>query len=65
MGSPKWLNDNKTTINPKNNDDKCYALTVALTYEKIKSHPEIISKNKSFIDQYNWKEEDFPPPIKD
>ena len=33
--SPKWLKDKKSTINPKNKDDKCfqYALTVALNYE--------------------------------
>ena len=48
----------KATINPKNNDDKCfqYALTVALNYEKIKKDPQRISKIKPFIDQYNWKE---------
>ena len=48
----------KTTINPKNNDDKCfqYAITVALNHEQIKDHPERISKIKYFIDQYNWKE---------
>ena len=47
----------KTTINPKNNDHKSfqYPLTVALSYEQIKIHPERISKNKTFIDQYNWK----------
>ena len=52
----------KTTINPRNNDNKCvqYALTVALTYEKIKKNPQIISNIKLFIDQYNWKEIDFP-----
>ena len=22
--SPKWLKDKKSTINPKNNDDKCF-----------------------------------------
>ena len=45
-------------INSKNIDDKCfqYALTVALNYEQIKSHPERISKIKLFIDQGNWKE---------
>ena len=33
--SPKSLKNKKATINPKNNDDKCfrYALTVALIYE--------------------------------
>ena len=31
---PKCLKNKKTTINPRNNDDKCfqYALTVALNY---------------------------------
>ena len=33
---PKWLKSKKATINPKNNNYKCfqYALTVALNYEK-------------------------------
>ena len=54
IDSPKWLKNRKTTINPKNNDDKCfqYALTVALNHEQIKNNPERISKIKSFIDQY-------------
>ena len=56
------VKNKKTTINPRNNDNKCvqYALTVALTYEKIKKNPQIISNIKLFIDQYNWKEIDFP-----
>ena len=55
--SPKWLENKKATINPKNNDAKCfqYAVAVALNHEQIKSHPEIISNIKTFIDQYNWK----------
>ena len=56
-----------TTINPKNNDDKCfqYALTVALNHEQIKKDPQRVSKIKSFIDQYNWKEINFPSHSKD
>ena len=52
---PKWPENKKSTINPKNNDDKCfqYALTVALNYQNIKNNPERISKIKPFIDQYN------------
>ena len=70
IDSPKWLKNKKTTINPKNKDDKCfqYALTVALNYEQIKDHPERISKIKPFIDQqdqYNWKDIDFPSHSKD
>ena len=62
IDSPKWLKNKQTTINPKNNDGKCfqYALTVALKYEQIKKDPQRISKNKPFIDKYNWKEIDFP-----
>ena len=48
--------------NPKNKDGKCfqYALSVALNYEQIKKNPQIMSNIKPFIDQYNWKEIDFP-----
>ena len=62
IDSPKWLKNKKATINPKNEDDKCfqYALTVALNHEQIKNNPERISKIKSFIDQYDWREIDFP-----
>ena len=53
IDSPKWLKNKKTTINPKNKDDKCfeYALTVVLNQKQIKDHPERISKIKPFIDQ--------------
>ena len=65
--SPKWLKDKKSTINPKNNDDKCfqYAVTLALNLDKIKRDSQRISKIKPFIDQYNWKYIDFPPTSKD
>ena len=67
IDSPKWLKDKKSTINPKNNDDKCfqYAVTLALNLDNIDNHPEIISKIKPFINQYNWKDIDFPPTNKD
>ena len=61
IDSPQWLKNKKSTINPKNNDDKCfqYAVTLALNLNRIDNHPERISKIKSFIDQYNWKDTDF------
>ena len=68
IDSPEWIKNKKATINPQNKkDDKCfqYALTVALNHEKIKDHPERISKIKPFIDQYNWNEIDFPSTGKD
>ena len=38
IDSAKWLKSEKTTINPKNDDDKCFqgALTVELNYGQIK-----------------------------
>ena len=58
IDSPKCLKNKKTTINPKNNYDKCfqYAITVALNHEQIKKDPQRITKIEAFIDQYNWKE---------
>ena len=42
IDSPKWLKDKKSTINPKNNDHKCfqYAATLALNLDKIKKERE-------------------------
>ena len=65
--SPKWLKDTKSTINRKNNDHKCfqYAATLAINFNNINNHPEKISKISPFIDQYNWKDIDFPTTNKD
>ena len=66
IDSQKWLKDKKSTINPKNNDLKCfqYATTLALNFDNINNHPEKISKIRPFIDQYNWKDIDFPATSK-
>ena len=67
IDSPKWLKDKKSTINPKNNNYKCfqYSGTLALNFDNIYNHPEKISKIRPFIDRYNWKDIDFPPTNKD
>ena len=67
IDSPKWLKDKKSTINSKNNDYKCfqYAVTLALNYDKIDKNPQRISKIKPFIEEYNWKDIDFPSTNKD
>ena len=63
----KWIKDTKSIINPKNNDYKCfqYAVTLALNHDKIDRNPQKISKIRPFIDQYNWKDIDFPATSKD
>ena len=67
IDSPKWLKYKKSTINPKNNDDKCfqYAVTLALNLDNIDNHPGRVSKIKPFIEKYNWEDIDFPSTSKD
>ena len=67
IDSPKWLKDKKSSVNRKNNDYKCfqYAVTLALNLDKINVHPERISKIKTFFEEYNWKDIDFPSTNKD
>ena len=62
IDSPEWLKNKKAIINPKNNDDNCfkYAITAALNHKQIKNLSERTSNLKPFIDQYNWREIDFP-----
>ena len=66
IDSPQWLKNKKSTINPKNNDDKRfqYAVILALNLNSIDNHRERISKIKPFIDQYNWKDIDFPSMVR-
>ena len=50
-GFSNWLKNKKATINPKNNDDKCfkYAITVVLKHKNILKDQQRISKIKTFI----------------
>ena len=65
--SAKWIKGKKSTINPKNNDNKGfqYAVNVALNHYKIKKDPQRISKTKPFINKYKWNDIDFPSASKD
>ena len=67
IDSPKWLKDKKSTINSKNNDDKCfqYAVILALNLDTIKKDPQRVSKIKPFIEKYNLENIDFPSTSKD
>ena len=60
--SPKWLKNEKATINSKNIDNNCfhYALTVTLKYKNIKKYLQRVSKIKPFVEQYSWNETDLP-----
>ena len=71
--SPKWLKNKKSIINLKNNDYKCFQnafqyvfiYTLVLNLDKINKNSQRISKIKPFIEEYNWKDIDFPSTSKD
>ena len=66
--SPEWLHNKVVTINTKNTKDNNYfqyAITAALNYQNINCHPERISKLRPFINNYNWKDIEFPSYSKD
>ena len=57
--SSEWLRSKKESIT---NEDNCFqnALNDSLDYQKIKKDPQKISKLKPYINQYNWKDINFP-----
>ena len=66
--SLEWIKNKGVTINPKNTkDNNCfqYAIIAALKYQNIDHNPERISKLKPFINNYNWKDIEFPSHSKD
>ena len=67
INSPEWVKNKKCTINPRNNDNKCFQYSVALSlyHTDIKHHPERISKIKPFINNLNWENTSFPPQKQD
>ena len=67
INSHEWIKNKGVTINPKNEDKKCfqYAISAALNYQNIDCHPERISKHEPFINNYNWKDIEYPSHSKD
>ena len=61
--SSEWLSKKESITS----EDKCFqnALNDSLDYQTIKTHPERISKLKSYINQYNWKDIKFPSEKED
>ena len=51
----------KATINPNNNNDKCfqYPIVAVLNHEQILKNPQKI-KIEPFLNQYDWNEINFP-----
>ena len=67
IGFPDWTKDKKSAIIPVNKtDNTCFQYTVTdvLNHDKIKKHPQIITKIKPLIDKYNWEGINYPSEIK-
>ena len=56
IDSADRIKNKKSTINLLQQ----YAVTVALNHEEIKKGPQRITKNKPFINKYNWEGNNFP-----
>ena len=62
--SSEWLRSKNESIFNNNNSFQ-NALNDSLDYQTIKTHPERISKPKSYINQYNWKDIKLPSDKED
>ena len=62
--SSEWLRNKKESTTK---EDNCFqnALNYTLNYQNIKANPERISKLKSYINQYNWKDIKVPSDKED
>ena len=67
IDSSDWIKHKKPTINPQNDDDKCfqYATAVASNYKETESHPERVSYVKPFINKPNWEGINCPSKLDD
>ena len=61
------VKNKEATINPKNEDDKCfqYVVSVLLKYEEIKQNPQRLFNIKPFINKYKRKGINYPSKIDD
>ena len=63
IDSPDWIQNKKATINLINKKGSKwfqYAVTVALSQEETKKDLQKMTKNKPFINKYNWQGRNFP-----
>ena len=69
LNSLGWLQGKKEAIinnnNNNNNNDFQNSLDDALNYQTIETHPQRISKLKSYINKNNWEGINFPAGSKE
>ena len=63
INSREWLKNKGATIYPKNTrDNECfkYPIIASLHHQEIERNLQRISKLEPFINNYNWKDREFP-----
>lgn len=67
IDSPKWINSKKTTKNLKDNNDTFfqYVMALVLKREQTKIDFQKITNIFPLINQYEWKDINFPSHVKD
>ena len=68
ISTPKWVSDQKATVNPKNTKDDCcfaYSIISALHDDELDHHPRRITKLAPYIKNYNLNDIGFPTEQKD
>ena len=65
--TPTWLGPKRCTINPQNDDNKCfqYAVTLFLYHQKIGRNSFRVSKIKPFDNNLDWNNINFSPQEQD
>ena len=65
--TPTWLSPKRCTMNPQNNDNKCfqYSVTLSLYHVQIGKNSFRISKIKPYVNNLNWNNINFPPQEQD
>ena len=57
------MKKNKSVINVKNNDNKCFLYSTLASRQEILSHPEHVSQYEILMTELQWKDTDFPMAI--
>ena len=65
--TPQWPKNKTCTISPQNNDNKCfqYSLALSLYHEQIGRNSFRLKKIKPYVNNFNWKNINFPPQEQD
>ena len=62
---PDWLARKKAIVNPHNDDEECFKLSVIAVEKVGMKDPQRVSNLRKFMDNYDWSGLEFPVSIKD